>query len=74
MISSQIRHYIPGFDEILQVDDPDFGASGLKLPSLIRVGRLAVVEEAILLGSVGQIDSQRLDRIKSRLAEWLMGA
>ena len=74
MISSQIRHYIPGFDEILQVDDPDYVASGLKLPSLIRVGRLAVVEEAILLGSVGQIDSQRLDRIKSRLAEWLMGA
>jgi mRNA interferase MazF len=74
MISSQIRHYVPGFDEMLQVDDPDYVASGLKLPSLIRVGRLAVVEEAILLGSVGQIGSQRLEHIKSRLAKWLMDA
>jgi mRNA interferase MazF len=49
-------------------------ASGLKLPSLIRVGRLAVVEEAILVGSVGQIDSHRLERIKGRLARWLIDA
>jgi mRNA interferase MazF len=74
MISSQMRHYIPGFDEILQVDDPDYVASGLKLPSLIRVGRLAVVEETILVGSVGHIDSHRLERIKGRLARWLIDA
>ena len=51
MISSQIRHCVPGFDQIIQEGDLDFPASGLKVPSVIRVGRLAVVEGDILLGS-----------------------
>jgi mRNA interferase MazF len=72
MISSQVRHYIPGFDEIVQEDDPDFAESGLKASSVIRIGRLAVVEEEILLGAMGQIALERLERIKRRLAEWLM--
>jgi mRNA interferase MazF len=71
MISSQIRHCVPGFDEVVQETDTDFAGSGLKLTSVIRIGRLAVVEGEILLGAIGQITSERLQRIKSRLAEWL---
>jgi len=71
MISSQIRHYVPGFDQVVQEDDPDFAESGLKVPSVIRVGRLAVVEGEILVGAIGQIAPERLQRIKSCLAEWL---
>jgi len=29
MISSQIRHYLPDFDEIVREDDSDFTSSGL---------------------------------------------
>ena len=72
MISSQVRHYIEGFDEILAEDDLDFAASGLKAPSVIRIGRLAVVEGEMLLGAIGEISSERLQRIKTRLAGWLM--
>jgi len=72
MISSQTRHYIPGFDEIIQAGDPDFATSGLKVPSVVRVGRLAVVEGRMLLGAIGEIDSARLQRIKTHLADWLM--
>ena len=72
MISSQIRHYVPGFDEFVQEDDAEFAETGLKVASVIRVGRLAVVEGEILLGAIGQISSERLQRIKSHLAEWLM--
>ena len=72
MISSQIRHYIPGFDEFVREDDPDFAESGLKASGVIRIGRLAVVEEEILLGAIGQIAPERLERIKHRLAEWLI--
>ena len=43
MISSQTRQYVEGFDEIVQERDNDFGESGLKVTSVIRVGRLAVV-------------------------------
>ena len=49
MISSQTRHYVEGFDEIVSEDTPDFATSGLKTASVIRVGRLAVVEGKILL-------------------------
>jgi hypothetical protein len=50
MISSQLNQEIPGFDEIVTSDDLDFNDSGLKLPSLIRIGRLAVVNSDILVG------------------------
>lgn len=72
MISSQIRQHTLDFDEIILEDDPDFASSGLKSPSVIRVGRLAVVEGSILLGSMGSLSLERLQRIKSRLANWLI--
>jgi len=60
MVSPQIRRCIPGFDEVVRETDADFAASGLKLTSVVRVGRLAVVESEILLGAIGQIASERL--------------
>ncbi len=72
MISSQTRHYLPGFDEIVQEGDPDFSRSGLKLESVIRVGRLAVVDGELLLGEVGKISDERLRRIKGYLADWML--
>jgi len=71
MISSQIRHQVLGFDEVIQEADADFVESGLKMPSVIRVGRLAVVEGELLLGAIGQIAQERLQRIKNHLANWL---
>jgi len=49
MISSQTRPYLPEFDEIIQEGDSDFSQTGLKLESVIRVGRLAVLEGGLLL-------------------------
>ena len=72
MISSQTRHYLPTSDEIIQEGDSDFAQSGLKLESVIRVGRLAVLEGESLLGEVGKISGERLKRIKSHLAEWML--
>jgi len=71
MISTQMRHYVQGFDEIVQPKDSDFSTSGLREPSVIRVGRLAVVDGGILLGAIGGIDSGRLQRLKVRLAAWI---
>ena len=71
MISSQVRHYIPEFDEIVREEDSDFGTGGLRVVSVIRVGRLAVVEADTLLGAVGEIATDRLQRIKTRLSQWL---
>jgi mRNA interferase MazF len=72
MISSQLRHYVEGFDEIIDQAATDFPASGLKAASVVRVGRLAVVDESILVGSIGEIAPERLRRVKNGLANWLL--
>jgi mRNA interferase MazF len=73
MISSQIHQRIPDFDEVISPNDPDFPASGLKSPSLLRISRLAVVDGIILLGKLGQIDIKRLSRIKQNISLWIQG-
>ena len=71
MISSQLHQCIDGFDEVIDTDDDDFDASGLKTSSVIRIGRLAVTENDTLEGSIGNINSERLQRIRTNLAGWL---
>ncbi len=71
MISAQTRHHVKGFDVIIGTTDADFSRSGLKSASLIRVGRLAVVDVSLLLGSISEVDSARLAQVKSNLAGWL---
>jgi mRNA interferase MazF len=71
MVSSQIDQRIPDFDEVITPSDSDFIQSGLKLPSVIRISRLAIVEKNTLLGKVGQIDPERLSLIRQRLSDWL---
>ena len=43
----------------------------IKVTSVIRVGRLAVVSGEILLGAIGEISSERLNRVKKNLSNWL---
>jgi len=71
MVSSQTRQYISGFDEVIEDSSKDFKQSGLKVTSVIRVGRLAVVSGDILLGAIGEISSERLNRVKNNLSNWL---
>ncbi len=71
MVSSQIEQAEAGFDEILLLGDPDFAASGLKAPSVLRLSRLAVLQGNLLAGSIGAIDDARLLRIRQRLARWI---
>ena len=71
MISSQTHQFLEGFDEIVKESDADFGESGLKVTSVIRVGRLAVVSGEILLGAIGQVSNERISKVKKRLSDWL---
>lgn len=70
-ITSQLRHEVKGWDERIEKTDGDFKSSGLKVPSLIRIGKLATVEEAVLEGVLGEISSERLRRILTRLRDHL---
>lgn len=71
MVSSQLKQYVSDFDELIGTGDPDFSQSGLKSPSVIRVGRLAVVEDEMLVGSTGEIGRDRFSRIRKRLSDWI---
>lgn len=73
MISSQLRKAVPGFDEVIEVGDHDFVLSGLKTTSVIRLSRIAVIEGAMLAGSIGEISDERLNRLRNRWAAWLSG-
>ena len=73
MISSQMHHEVPEFDKIIRDTDPDFSQTGLKTTSLIRVTRLAVVSADLLEGTIGTLSEERLNRIQSRLADWIHG-
>ena len=72
MISSQLRHEVPDLDEVLRDTDIDFAATGLKQSSLVRTMRLAVIGSAVLHGTIGELSRDRLARVRSQLAEWII--
>lgn len=43
----------------------------MKVASVIQVGRLAIVSGEMLIGAIGQVSSERLNRVKKRLSDWL---
>nr|WP_299241694.1 type II toxin-antitoxin system PemK/MazF family toxin [uncultured Halomonas sp.] len=72
MVSSQLHQAEPGLDWVLRTDDIEFAASGLKVSSVFRLSRLAVLEGSLLLGQLGELPESRLCDIRQRLASWLL--
>lgn len=70
-VSTQLHQEVPGFDEPILADAADFGTSGLKAPSLIRLGFLAVLPEDRLLGAIGTLARERHRRLLQRLSAYL---
>lgn len=70
-ISTQLHLLEPNWDELLQLSDPDFVASGLRQTSVIRLSYLYAADAAEIRGVIGSIDSARLDRLLTRLADHL---
>ncbi len=71
-VSSQLRQQVRGLDELIMRTDKDFAGSGLKMDSLIRVGFVAIYTERQIIGSVGEISSERHRRLLKQLAEFLV--
>jgi|SRR5262249_12472109 len=70
-VSTQLHQLVPDFDEVIEPADGDFGGSGLKAASLIRLGFLAVVPAAKFLGVIGSISDERRLRLLRNLSEYL---
>ena len=71
LISSRTYQAIPDFDELIELYDSDYGESGLKVRSVVRLARLATVETAVINARLGRISSGRLQKIRQRIVEWL---
>jgi len=73
-ISSQIRQGVYGFDEWLETTDADFAESGLLATSVIRLGFLAILPKARIIGVIGHVSVGRRDRLLKRLSDYLVSA
>ena len=71
MVSSRLHHEVQGVDMAVRADEEIFGQTGFRKDGLIRVTRLAVVDEAILEIKIGNLPQDVLFDLKGRLAAWL---
>ncbi len=71
MMSTRLDQAIPGVDELVMISDSDFNQTGLKEDTLIRLTRLATVTDSLFTGTIGQINPERLTRLKRNLARWI---
>src|SRR5437870_5051340 len=70
-VSTQLHLLVNNFDDVIQVRDADFAASGLKTASLIRLGYLAVLPASSFIGRIGSIAAPRHRRLLQRLSQHL---
>ncbi len=70
-ICTQMRHFMPGWDEVVRQSDADFPGSGLRADSLIRIGFLTTVPRADVIGYVGRVSDLRLNQLLTRLSALL---
>ncbi|MGM0578167.1 MAG: type II toxin-antitoxin system PemK/MazF family toxin [Myxococcota bacterium] len=70
-VSTQLRHEVAGFDDVVEPDDPDFPDTGLKTASLILLGFLAVLPTRSFLGAIGSFGTERHRVLLERLARFL---
>ena len=70
-VSTQLHQQVADWDELIQPGDADFPASGLHRASIIRLSYLHATDPAEFAGAIGQVDATRLDRLLTRLADYL---
>ena len=71
-VSTQLHQEVEGFDEVIDLSDPDYAATGLHSASLIRLGFLAVLPRSAVLGSIGAISPERHRRLIQTLSDYLV--
>jgi len=70
-VSSQVHLAVNDFDEVIDAQQADFVASGLKTGSVIRLGFLATLPPRSFVGKIGAISSERHLRLLTRLSDHL---
>jgi mRNA interferase MazF len=71
-ISSQQRQLARDLDELLTSTDVDFGLSGLRKPSVIRLTFLALFDTGHIKGRIGSVSKERHKKLLQKLATYLI--
>ena len=71
-ISSQHRHHVEGFDELIAELEPVVPESGLQGTSLVRLGFVGMLVAPDIAGTVGRVAPERLQRLRRNLAQHLV--
>jgi mRNA interferase MazF len=71
-VSRQLRHECEGFDHIILDTDPIFAQTGLREPSLIRLGFLDVFDQVSMPGAIGNVGAAVVGTMLKRLATHLL--
>ncbi len=72
MVSTQVHHKIEKLEIVVSDTDPGFQQTGFKRDSLIRMSRIAVVEETIFEGKLGNLPESMFSKIKQKFSSWLL--
>ena len=70
-VSTQTRHLVAGFDEVIAQNDADYATSGLRQASLVRLGFLGTLAKTQIAGDLGWVAPDRLHRLCQNLAQYL---
>jgi mRNA interferase MazF len=71
-ISTKLNQLVANFDEIVDIEDVDFLASGLDSKSLIRLGFLSLLPSRDVIGSIGSISAERHQKLLNNLGNYLI--
>jgi mRNA interferase MazF len=66
-ISSVVRGGVSPTDVLLETSHPEFAQSGLRVRSVIRVHKLAAIEQSVISRRLGQIGPQLQTEVDRRL-------
>ncbi|MCB0567096.1 MAG: type II toxin-antitoxin system PemK/MazF family toxin [Phaeodactylibacter sp.] len=63
-ISTQL-HWQEPTDLLLQPNS----TNGLKKPSLVRIGKIATIDKALVIGKLGNIDTKEIEKLDNKLIQ-----
>lgn len=73
-ISSQLSQAVAGVDVVLDRSAPTFASSGLKVTSVLRIGKIASISRRLIVGPLGRLDDAIFDDVIQRLTALLNDA
>ncbi|MBI3459108.1 type II toxin-antitoxin system PemK/MazF family toxin [Candidatus Azambacteria bacterium] len=66
-ISSVSQNKVHVFDIVVDLADKNFSKTGLKLKSIIKTTKMATLDQVVVLGLIGQLDTKNMSRVKKVL-------